>query len=151
MPQADNLELAYGLLRVRLPDVVSLHDLMGAFELHGRHAAYTLEAITELGFLQRFAAGLFVRTSEGARLAASSEANAYALFIRRVLQLPAVRSAVVQVRANAGRKISKSELERIVTTASRRRYTGSTVGRRATTLLAWLLWLENNVWFVAPG
>lgn len=151
VPQADDLDLAYGLLRTRIPDALSAHDLTEAFGLHGRHAAYTLEAVTELGLLSRFSLGWFSRSALGTRVATSPEPEAYRLFIQAVLRLPVIRSVLAQVRASPNRQISRASIEHTVSTTSNRRYSRSTVGRRATSVVAWMLWLENNVWFVSPA
>lgn len=151
VPQADNLELAYGLLRTRLPDMISSHDLTQAFGLHGRHAAYTLEAITELGLVNRISIGWFSLSDLGERVAGSTEADAYRLFITAVLRLPVIRRVLAELRASPGKRVSKATIERMIVTSSNRRYAGSTVPRRATTVIAWMLWLENNVWFSSTG
>jgi hypothetical protein len=149
VPQADDLELVYGLVRTRLPDVLSSHDLAKAFGIHGRHAAYALEAATELGLLRRFRIGLFSRDALGDRVAAANEQDAYRLFVMTVLRLPVLRRLLAEVRADPKRRVTKDVVERIVVTSSNGRYSGSTVGRRATTVVAWVLWLENNVWFAS--
>jgi hypothetical protein len=147
VPQADDLELAYGLLRTRLPDLISSHDLEQAFELHGRHAAYTLEALRELGLLRRYSNKLLVRTPGGSRIADSSEAVAYREFVRAVLRLPIVRLVLSELRIHADGRILRASIVGLIQTACNRRYSGRTLDRRATTVIAWLLWLENNVWF----
>jgi hypothetical protein len=149
-PQADDLELAYGLMRTRLPDVISTHDLVQAFGLHGRHSAYELEALCELNLLRRFAPGFFHRSQEGTVIASAAEPAAYRLFVSRVVQLPVIRMVLSQLRESPDRSVPRSAIERTISVTSSRRYTRSTVGRRATTVISWMLWLENNVWFATP-
>lgn len=147
VPQADNLELAYGLLRTRLPDMISSHDLAQAFGIHSRHASYTLEAITELRLVDRASSRWFSKTELGEKIARVSEPEAYRLFITAVLRLPVVRRVLAELRTSPGRKVPKFQIEQLVQSSSNQRYAGTTVPRRATTVMAWMLWLENNVWF----
>lgn len=147
VPQADDLDLAYELVRSRLPDVVSSHDLSQAFKLHGRHAAYTLEAMSELGFLDRFSTGWFSRSILGAEIASATEAAAYRIFIRAVLRLPVIRRVLAEFRSRPGGRVPREAVNSIIVAVSNQRYSGVTVGRRATTVIAWMLWLENDVWF----
>jgi hypothetical protein len=149
VPQADDLEVVYALVRTRLPDVISIHDMTKAFGLHGRHAAYTLEAGSELGLLRPFSKGWFLRSALGERIATLTEAEAYQSFISTVLRLPVIRRVLSVIRSSRARKVSRATVEQLVVAASSGRYTGSTVDRRATTVISWILWLENNVWFAA--
>lgn len=149
VPQADNLDLLYQLVRVRLPDVVSGHDIARAFDLHGRHAAYCLEAACRIEILTQYSRGLFVRSSLGTRIGNSNEPDSYRLFITTVLRLPVILRLLVEFRSAGPHPVGKSAIEEIVRSASGGRYSGTTVARRANTVISWMLWLENNVWFTS--
>lgn len=147
VPQADSLEVVYALVRTRLPDVIASHDLSDAFGLHGRHAAYTLEAASELGLMTRFSKGWFSRSELGNEIASFKEQGACRLFISTVLRLPIIRRVLSDIRVSSSMRTSRKAVEHLVENVSNGRYSGTTVGRRASTVVSWVLWLENNVWF----
>ena len=115
-----------------------------------RQAEYYIEATEILGLIRR----------QGKKLELSSDGRKYLnldvpqrkiALIRRILTLPVVSYSIAELIANASYSMSKGEMRLMVTEVTG--ISGSTIGRRSHTIMAWLKWVgdETGVFEVKSG
>jgi hypothetical protein len=146
-PQADDFERVIDITEFVSTEPRSKDDIYSNYEIHPRQADYYFSAARYLGV------GELVRGSDGVnyrqitKLGESIINLPYAAkrkeFAKLVLEIPAVRE-IYLLKIEHGVVVDIAEAERIVSETSQEEgISGSTVYRRAQTVLAWVRWLMS--------
>jgi hypothetical protein len=144
-PQADDFERVIDITEFVAAEPRSIEDISSNYEFHPRQADYYFSAARYLGL------GEVVRGSDGVnyrqitkigeqiiRLPYAAKRKAMA---KLILEIPAVRE-IYLLKVQHGVLADLAEAERIVSDASKLEgISGSTIHRRAQTVLAWAKWL----------
>lgn len=144
-PQADDFERVIDITEFVSSEPRSIEDISTNYEFHPRQADYYFSAARYLGL------GEIIRSSDGVnyrritplgeeiiRLPYAAKRKAFA---KLVLEIPAVRE-IYLLKAEHGVLADMAEVERVVAQYSAHEgISGSTIYRRAKTVLAWVRWL----------
>lgn len=148
-PQADNFERV-----LRVPLLVgggeaSAAVLAEAEQFHVRQSSYYRRAAEALG-LVRASDERYRLTPLGEDFVRLNAVERNKLAAKQMLRIPAVYDVVRSVVDEPGRELSKVDLGRALVNRDPR-LSGSTVARRAQTLVAWLRWLQASTGIVSVG
>lgn len=145
IPQADDFfkVAALPLLIARGDDDAA--KIAASLDFARRQAGYYRDAAAALGLVQSAGDRRYSLTRPGETYAAIAEPAGQAAFLaRRLAALPVMHAALRRLVVNG--RISREDVEADIRAHSR--LTGSTVTRRAKTVMAWLGWLEETFGFV---
>lgn len=148
IPQANDLGKVFELVWSLENESLTAAQIADRFEIVPRQGAYYVEAARELGFLAEGKGNSLRPTRDAVGLKSAEEPEALSTFARHVLLVPVIRSALELILSSPDDQIRSESIRRVVRTASRGRYSSSTVKRRTECVIAWLRWLENNSEFV---
>lgn len=141
VPQADDPSKLVALAEGVAEGLTTPEQLARRFQFDPRQSHYYGEAAEELGLLTRERGRGFVLTDDGRRIVRMNSDDAAHELILSMFRLPVFRS-IADGAIDAGSPAIQAEsVPAIVTNASRGRYSGSTVKRRAQSVIAWLNWV----------
>lgn len=144
-PQADDLERIIDITEFVATEPRSIDDITALYEFSARQSDYYFSAARYLGL------GTVVKgndslnyrqvTALGASIAKMPYSEKRIALAKLILQIPALREVYLAYFKNY-QLMAKSDAERIVEKWGRLEgFSGSTVGRRTQTILAWVRWL----------
>jgi hypothetical protein len=144
-PQADDLERIIDITEFVAAEPRSIDDITTLYEFSARQSDYYFSAARYLGLgtVVKGNDGLNYRqaTALGASIAKMPYAEKRIALAKLILQIPALREVYLAYFKNY-QLMAKSDAERIVEKWGRLEgFSGSTVGRRTQTILAWVRWL----------
>jgi hypothetical protein len=144
-PQADDFERVIDITEFVATEPRSIDDISSNYEFHPRQADYYFSAARYLGVgeLVRGSDGVNYRqiTKLGERIINLPYAAKRKEFAKLVLEIPAVRE-IYMLKIEHGVVADITEAERIVAETSQEEgISGSTIYRRAQTVIAWVRWL----------
>lgn len=147
-PQANDLDKVIDTLALLSDGVGTKQELADAFEFDERQGDYYGNAARYLGLADKHQ-GTFALTEEGRRLlGAKGVGERRGLILRQLLKRPVFREAIRVLAAHQFKPDAISEERLASVMQEETSLTGSTLGRRASTVRSWLNWLINNANFV---
>jgi hypothetical protein len=144
-PQADDFERVIDITEFVASEARSIEDISANYEFHPRQADYYFSAARYLGLgeIVRGSDGVKYRqvTKLGEEIIGLPYAAKRKAIAKLVLEIPAVRE-IYMLKVQHGVLADIAEAERIVFEHSRHDgISGSTIHRRAQTVLSWVRWL----------
>ncbi len=106
-----------------------------------RQSNYYLEAAEILGFISKRGAKYFL-TEDGKKYLLMDVAQRKRMLIRNMVIVPIISRVIAELLAHEGEALVKKDLQQLIEGSSRMR--GSTVPRRAHTLISWFRWLGEE-------
>jgi hypothetical protein len=148
-PQADDIDKILDLPLAIAEGANTKYLLSKKYDFHGRQADYYLEAGEALGLVQR-EEGIYLLTDEGKKYRRLDPPRQKILVIRKMLVIPLMALILSYLISSPERSLSRNEIESIL--KKHVGIHGTTVPRRAQTLLVWFRWLgeETGVFSANP-
>jgi len=140
VPQANSLDKVLELIFKVKEGMNNANDVAEYFGFDKRQSSYYREAAGALGFVS-LKGNEYSLTDSGAHLTSLDTQERSLYFSRVISNFSLVRIALDTLRSQG--TLSKADLERIVSKKSTT-LSGSTIGRRAASLYAWLKWIATN-------
>jgi hypothetical protein len=119
----------------------TLNGIAKRYSFDRRQAMYYLEAAEMLGLIVR-SKGRYSLTPIGQKYVALDYPDKRELLARHMLSLPIVASVLVELLVSQHHRVSRTRLQEIASGGGR--ISGTTVARRAQTLLKWFEWLGKE-------
>ena len=110
-----------------------------------RQSSYYSQASEILGLISRDKDGYKLTKRGNLFLKLPSEKRSKFIF-KQLLEFPVVLEIFIEVMSDPGRLVSKQEIIDIIKEKSHVK--GSTLGRRAQTIISWFKWIRNNLGIV---
>ncbi len=139
-PQADNLEKVKNLIEIVGLGLRSSSDVAKKLRMDPRQSSYYREAAEVLGFLN--ARKPYTLTDVGRQFLLSDDTVKLKLMVGALLRVPIIAHTVASLQSRVVTSVTRQDLEDLVKRASNVR--GTTVKRRAQTILAWMRWMGDN-------
>jgi hypothetical protein len=149
IPQADDLVRIMDLPLAIDEGIDTASKIAVRYDFKERQAEYYLEAAEILGLVKR-AEGKLTLSSDGRQFLKLDNPQRKSMLIKKIVVLPIITEVIAELISNDAYAVSEEEIAVIVTNLSG--ITGSTVRRRAHTIMAWLKWVgqESGVFQVTP-
>ncbi len=141
IPQADDVTKIMDLPLAIADKIDNSKLLAKTYGFDERQSNYYLEAAEILGLVSRRQTR-YVLTEDGRKYLLMDISQRKLMLIRRMVTVPIVSRLVAELLVSDNRTISKEEVERVIQESSK--VGGSTVPRRAQTLIAWFRWLGEE-------
>jgi DNA adenine methylase len=141
VPQADDPSKLVSLAQGVAEGLTTPGEIARRFQFDPRQAHYYGEAAEELGFIERERGHGFTVTELGRRVVLMDTDDAAQTVIHRVFSLPVFREIAGAAIANGSPAISADAIPPLIAKVSKGRYGGSTLRRRAQSVVAWLNWI----------
>ena len=135
-PQADDFEKVIDIIDAVAAGIVETEEIAEYYSFNPRQADYYRNAAQFLGFLERDKGG-FELTKLGSQFALTNRDRRHILLLSRMASLPVFRQGLEWFE-NKGVVPDKQQVAQWVEEETT--YTGATVGRRASTVVAWTKW-----------
>jgi hypothetical protein len=139
VPQANNLDKVLGLIFKVKEGMNNATDIAAYFDFDKRQSSYYREAAEALGFIS-LEENKYHLTDSGTHLTGLDTQARHLYFSRVISNFSLVKIALDVI--NTRGILSKADLEHIV--AQNSNLSGTTVGRRASSLHSWLKWISVN-------
>jgi len=141
VPQADDVA-KIGDLPLAIAEGANTPKAISArYGFNPRQALYYLQAAEVLGLLGR-RKEKYTLSSMGRRYVALTPAQRKELLLRRMLSTPIVSQVMFELIVSPLHRLTRAQLEQVA--ASKSRISGTTVARRAQTILSWLAWIGEE-------
>lgn len=141
VPQADDIVKILDLPLAIAEGANTKYLLTKHFEFDGRQADYYLEAGEMLGLVNR-EEGVYILTQEGKKYLRMDPPRQKLTIARQMLVVPIVAQVVAELVTSERKTLSKEEVESVV--EEHAGIHGTTVPRRAHTLMMWLKWVGEE-------
>jgi hypothetical protein len=146
IPQADDVnKIIQFPLRV-FDGYDTAKRMVDAFGFVNRQSSYYRHASEILGLVTVDKNNRFKLTDKGEeylRLSAEKKSN---FICRLLLEFPIINEIFIQISSDTNKVISKQDIIELLKRKSN--LTGSTLGRRAQTIVSWFKWIRNNLGIV---
>lgn len=106
-----------------------------------RQVAYYIQAAEMLGFVEK-RNGRYTLSRIGKQYVALTQTQRKDLLVRRILSLPIMMLIIVELIMSPYHRLSREQVQQIA--ATRSAISGSTIGRRAQSIFAWLDWVGEE-------
>lgn len=140
-PQANNMSLIFSVLTDIGNDGLSKSDVAKKYEIQERQGSYYLDALLYLGLVEKINTKYFL-TQKGVNIRLSPKDEMKYKFIQEVLDHPFISSLWKD-----SKNLSKEK--RYIHISSRLfnefEMANSTAKRRASSIVTWFEWIENNL------
>jgi hypothetical protein len=117
-----------------------------AFGFVNRQSSYYRHASEILGLVTVDKNNRYKLTNKGEeylKLSAEKKSN---FICRLLLEFPIINEIFIQISSDSDKVISKQDIIELLKRKSH--LTGSTIGRRAQTIISWFKWIRNNLGIV---
>ncbi len=141
IPQADDITKVMDL-PLAIADGKNTSKLIAKrYEFDERQSNYYLEAVEILGLASR---GLtrYRLTEDGEKYLLMDVPQRKLMLIRKMVTVPIVTRIIADLLVSENKTLQRKDLERLIEESSR--VGGSTVPRRAQTIIAWFRWLGEE-------
>ncbi|HEX2171050.1 MAG TPA: hypothetical protein VHL09_01220 [Dehalococcoidia bacterium] len=142
VPQADDLAKLIELPFRVAEGVTTAQALADCFGIQPRQGRYYREAAETLGLVQRDPEERYHLTDLGLQFIALPADRRHVFLCRLIFALPVIQAVLAELLLKPVHRLSRAEIEAIITAQSH--LSGTTVGRRAQTLLAWFRWVQHT-------
>jgi C-terminal AAA-associated domain len=145
IPQADEVDRIIALVRLVGKGVRNAKAIAEALRFDVRQSSYYREAAEILGLLDP--AEVYTLTELGRRFVASDELTSTKLMVCALLNYPIVAQIASILQSRLVTSVHKNDIELLISQESE--VHGTTVQRRAQTIIAWLKWLHESSHVIA--
>ena len=142
VPQADDLAKLIELPFRVAEGVTTADALADCFGVQPRQGRYYREAAETLGLVERDGAASYRLTDLGRQFVALPADRRHFFLCRLIFAQPVVQAILAELLLKPSKRLNRAEIEAII--AAQSQLTGTTVGRRAQTLLAWFRWVQRT-------
>lgn len=139
IPQANDLDKVMELVFKVNEGVVRASSIASYFDFDSRQSSYYREAAEALGFV--YIEGSQYRLTETGRYLVSLNTEDRNIFFSQVISDFSLVKDAIDLLKNKG-VLTKKDIESIIDNKSN--LTGTTIGRRADSLIAWLKWISQK-------
>lgn len=143
VPQADDPTKLLALVQGVAEGVDTPSEVARRLRFVGRQSQYYGEAAEELGLIER-ARGRFALTTLGSEVAAMQTDGATHALIERIFTLPVFHEIAERAVKRKSAVTDANSVLALVREIAARRYSGSTVERRAQSVQSWLNWIGET-------
>ena len=140
VPQADDVSKIGQVPFLASTGIDSAKGLATFFAFDRRQSSYYSQAAEALGLI-RSQSGRYVLTELGREFIEKPAPLRNEMLCRLMLQLPIFNEALTSIVLSPQRTITQPDLSDLI---RKRGYSGTTLGRRTRTLLAWFEWMERT-------
>lgn len=141
VPQADDLAKLIELPFRVAEGLVNAQALADCFGVQPRQGRYYREAAEALGLVCRDETETYHLTDLGRQFIALPADRRHLFLCRLIFALPVIRAILAELLLKPTKRLSRTEIEAII--AAQGQVSGTTVRRRAQTLLAWFRWVQR--------
>jgi len=140
IPQADEVDKIAALVKLVGNNIRTPKAVADELQFDLRQSSYYGEAAEILGLLNR--KGGYTLTELGSKLFSSDEKTSSKIIVCALLNYPIIAQIASILQSKLVASVSKSDIESLVSREGE--VHGTTIQRRAQTILAWLKWLHQN-------
>jgi hypothetical protein len=137
-PQADDVVKILDLPLAIADGVNNRYQLIKRYGFASRQADYYLEACETLGLIERHE-GIYALTSDGKKYRQMDPAQQKLTIARKMLATPIAARVLAELIVSEKKTVSREDVEFIIEEYAG--IAGTTVGRRAQTMMTWFQWI----------
>lgn len=142
IPQADDLDKIMAVPFAVSRGINTDYKMASYFQFSKRQSSYYRNATEILGLVST-KNGTYLLTESGKKFIQLSIKSQKKYFVKLLLEFSVIRKIFFNLNANQKRPFSKNDVIKILKVNSN--LTGSTLTRRAHTILKWLQWIKENI------
>jgi hypothetical protein len=140
-PQADDIDKILDLPLAVADGANTKYRLTKRYGFDGRQTDYYLEVAEMLGLASR-ENGIYILSEDGKKYLRMDPGQQKLMVIRKMIAVPIVSLLIGELATSAGKALSKEEIERLI--EDNANIHGTTVGRRARSLMTWFRWIGEE-------